>query len=267
MSCRQMWSSFLAVLFGAIGLTSYAFSSPITYVDATDGAAGNTALAAGGTWTAASVRDTDGHWAKRTGLANGSTVFESNGNASALPGEDAERLVTTISGLTPGQSYNLYAFFWSPDDNAQQWMFRASKTNPASGDLPSYSRSYNDAVNNAGGVVLASNVPITPDFVAPFPAPTATDFANSPLLSESGRFMWIANVGTGVADGSGNAKVYVDDYVLSGLAPPDGNNTTNHRTWFDGVGYSAAVPEPTSIALVAMAVVTLPVLRRLRSRR
>jgi len=213
MSFRQKWSSFLAVAAAALCTANYGFASAITYIDATDGAGGNTALAAGGTWTAASVRDTDGHWAKRTGLANGSTVFESNGNASALPGEDAERLVTTISGLTPGQAYNLYAFFWSPNDNAQQWMFRAGKTNPASGDLPSYSRAYNDAVNNAGGVVLATNVPITPDFVAPFPAPTAADFTNAPLVTESNRFLWTASVGVGIADGSGMAKVYVDDYV------------------------------------------------------
>jgi len=266
MSYRLKWSFFLAVLIGAIGLSSNGFATPITYVDATDGAAGNTALASGGTWTAASVRDTDGHWAKRTGIANGSTVFESNGNPSAAPGEDAERLVTTISGLTPSNSYNLYAFFWSPNDNAQQWMFRAGSSNPG-GNLPSWSRSYNDSVNNAGGVVLASNVPITPDFIAPFPAPTAADFSNSPVLSESGRFLWIASVGSGVADGSGNAKVYVDDYVLSGLAPPDGNNTTNHRTWFDGVGYSPVVPEPATITMLAMAVAAFPLRRFRHSRR
>jgi hypothetical protein len=264
MSFQLRWISFLTVLAVNFGIAAHGLAAAITYVDATDGAAGNTALAAGGVWTAAAVRDTDGHWAKRTGLANGSTVFESNGNPSAAPGEDAERLVTTISGLTPGQGYNLYAFFWSPNDNAQQWPFRAGATN-SGGDLPSWSRAYNDAVNNAGGVVLASNFPVVTDLVAPFPAPTAADFSGTPLLSESNRFLWIANVGTGIADGSGQAKVYVDDYVLSGAAPPDGNNTTNHRTWFDGVGYSQ-VPEPASIAILAIALVALPSRKLLRSR-
>jgi hypothetical protein len=259
-----------------------ALAAPITYVDATDGAGGNTALAAGGVWnptTSSTDTGVDNIWRKRSGLANGGTVYEASGQggpAGAPPSENAERLVTTISGLTSGQSYKLYAFFWSPNDINQQWLLRAGLTN-SGGDLDSWTRLNNDAVNNSAGVVVASgsSFPITPDHLAPFPAMGAADFANpaallsgtatqagKTVIAESSRYLWQAAVGTAVADANGEAKVYIDDYVLSGGIPPTGAQTVNNRTWFDGVGYEL-VPEPATLVVLFLG---LPVLALGRQR-
>lgn len=245
-----------------------ASAAPITYVDATDGAAGNTALAVGGVWTAAvdpAATGTDNLWRRRS-FGNGASIFETSGQG-APPSDDAQRLVTTISGLAVGQPYNLYAFFWSPNDINQQWLLRAGLTNPG-GDLPSWTRLNNDAVNNPGGVVGtdADSFLITTDNLAPFPAAGPADFANpaallagtttqagKTVITESARFLWQASLGTAVADANGQAKVYIDDYVLSGGGPPAGPQSVNNRTWFDGVGFEV-VPEPTALVMALFAI-------------
>jgi hypothetical protein len=265
MSCR-IWSYlFATVAHLAIGLSA-AVAAPITYVDATDGAAGNTALAAGGVWTAAvdpAANGTDNLWRKRA-FGNGASIFEASGQGT--PTDDAQRLATTISGLVAGQSYKLYAYFWSPNDINQQWLLRAGLTNPG-GDLPSWTRLNNDAVNNPGGVVGtdADSILIIPDGYAQFPASGPADFANpgsllastttqagKTVITESSRFLWQASLGTAVAGATGTAVVYIDDYVLSGGGPPAGTQTVNNRSWYDGVGYEL-VPEPTAIALFLLA--------------
>ena len=121
MSCRIWTLLFTSVAVLATSISA-ALAAPITYVDATDGAAGNTALAAGGVWTAAvdpAATGTDNLWRKRS-FGNGASIFETSGQGT--PTDDAQRLVTTISGLAPGQPYKLYAFFWSPNDVNQQWL-------------------------------------------------------------------------------------------------------------------------------------------------
>ena len=262
----RIWS----LLFTAVAVLatsiSAAIAAPITYVDATDGAAGNTALAAGGVWTAAvdpAATGTDNLWRKRS-FGNGASVFETSGQGT--PTDDAQRLVTTVSGLTSGQSYKLYAYFWSPNDVNQQWLLRAGLSN-SGGDLPSWTRLNNDGVNNAGGVVGTDgdSIQIATDNLAPFPATGPADFANpasliagtttqagKTVLVESNRFHWQASLGTAVANGSGQAQIYIDDYVLSGGGPPAGTQTVNNRTWFDGVGYEL-VPEPTALGMLLLA--------------
>jgi hypothetical protein len=174
--------------------------------------------------------------------------------------------VTTITGLLPGQTYRLHAFFWSPNDINQSWMLRAGLTNPG-GDIPSWGRLNNDAATNPTGLVGTDgdSFPIIPDTFAPYPALGPADFANpgallagtttqsgKTVIVESSRFLWQANLGTAVADLSGEARVYVDDYVLSGGAPPNGPQHVNNRTWYDGVGYEL-IPEPSSALMLVIA--------------
>ena len=72
------------------------------------------------------------------------------------------------------------------------------------------------------------------------------------MIVESARFLWQASLGMAVADANGQAQVFVDDYVLSGGAPPAGSQTVNNRNWYDGVGYEL-VPEPASWLLFIFA--------------
>ena len=72
----------------------------ITYVDATDGEAGNTTLADGGVFQAADVgtagSGVDGLWRFRSGYANAGTIFEAGGSWEGNNTEDCPRLVTTV---------------------------------------------------------------------------------------------------------------------------------------------------------------------------
>jgi hypothetical protein len=200
----------------------------ITYRDATSGAAGNTALADGGTFapgTAAS--GTDGLWRLRT-LGNSATTFESGGDIStagnAVNGnnEDVPRLATVISGLTPGASYNLYAYFWNA--SGQNWRLRAGLTNSA-GELNLFTGSAE-------------------------PTAVAADFDTAPLIVEADRTLRQAALGVATASGSGTITVYADDdpVARAGIA-----NGWSFRTWYDGVGYAtippAAATNPPSLTL------------------
>jgi hypothetical protein len=189
----------------------------IIYQDATSGAAGNTAVANGGTFTPSTAASgTDGLWRLRT-LGTSATTFESGGdistagNAAGGNDEDVARLVTTITGLNAGHRYQVYAFFWNA--GTQNWRLRAGLTN-APGDLPLFPAS---AAPNAA----------------------AADFVTSPLLVESDRVLKQADLGEGIADQTGSIRVYVDDDPAAriGLA-----SAWTYRTWFDGVGSAALTP-------------------------
>jgi len=189
----------------------------INYLDATSGASGNTAFVPSDTFTPSTATSgTDGLWRLRT-LGNSATTFESGGdistagNAAGGNNEDAPRLVTTISGLTPGRRHNVYVYFWNA--SGQTWRIRAGLTNLA-GDLPLYTTSSE-------------------------PAAVASDFTTAPLLAESDRNLKQAYLGEAIADGAGTIKVYLDDDPAArvGLA-----NAWANRTWYDGVGSAALTP-------------------------
>ena len=83
----------------------------VTYVDAdTSNTAAYDPVAYPGTdWFTATTSSTDNLWALRT-FANGGTIFESHGQSGS---EDAPGLVLTLSGLNPGETYEISAYFWS----------------------------------------------------------------------------------------------------------------------------------------------------------
>ena len=134
---------------------------------------------------------------RRTGFANNNDVYE-GGNAGST-------VAVTISGLTAGQTYKVYVYFW--DASGNNWTIRAG-------------------IDSADTVVYTdSNCPQA----------NSADFDNGPILvSEDNRTMYQAYLGNAAANGSGNIVVYVDPEGAGG------SNTT--RTWYDGVGYEAYDP-------------------------
>jgi hypothetical protein len=197
------------------------FAVGLTYVDANANPFGGDINLAGDAF-ALSSNAVDQHWGLRAFGAGGS-IYESGGAGA----EDAPEITQTVTGLTPGTSYDMYAVFWSSDASAANWMQRA-------GVAPGVNTLY----DRLGPVIGAPTaVPATYatsavwDVLPAFPLrPGATQF------HEDDRSMLLGKAGTVVADGSGNAVVYLNDLPGSG----------NTRSFFDGVAYA---PAGTPIAL------------------
>jgi len=207
--CKRLIFSVLVLLFAFVTYTS----AGIVYVDATDGDLGNTALAAGGVFTAVDVGTSgsgaDGLWRVRA-FANAGTIFESGGDwAGDGNTEDCPRLVTMVA--VPEDDYNVYVYFWADGD---QWRIQAALAD-AVGDLPMY------LANDPNG---EATVAVAEDFEEPVP-----------MLTEDNQTLWQVNLGTtGVTN---MISVYVDD-------EPNHLNGAR-RTWYDGIGYEvAAEPVP-----------------------
>lgn len=193
----------------------------ISYVDATEGTNGNTQLTTGQVFNPSPALRYDNQWRLRT-YANGGTVFTSNDGQGTLT-EDAPTLVTTISGLKPGEYYNIYAYFWSDHHN---WQLQASlRPGPSSDPTTSFSKERTDSSTVAS---LAD----------------AKDFDSPVLTSEDNRELYQANLGIVVADTAGQIRVWLDD---------NPNAKEMNRTWYDGVGYSPAssfAMDGSSLAIV-----------------
>lgn len=230
-----------------MGMTA---DAAITYVDAQEGAAGNT-YATGGSladtsWIDLTLTNTGGSdnddWILRSGGAtatsagfsqhNGSDVIQAVVSSTGGLGE----ITTEITGLADG-TYNVWVFFWEQSTSGtQNWVIDAGLT---SGALTAYSA----PIGAVGGTDSSSAVD----------AGTLT-FTNAPSVAGAetlvggvgtGTFnqrMFGVNLGQVVVSGGSDINVYVDK--LTGLA---GNN----RTIYDGVGYEL-VPEPGSMALLGL---------------
>jgi len=207
----------------ALSLSATA-NAAITYVDA-DGA--NTVTEPGGvSLTDPSVSTdnagstTDGKWNKRP-FGNNTTIWETWGTE----GGNLPMLATTITGLTPGDSYDAYVYFQSGDNTntSQKWDVLAGLT---VGSLTNYTRANSTDAN-------------------------AADFTTSVIVAEGNRLLVQASLGTAQADAGGNITIYIDSN--------GGGSST--RTWYDGVGYEA-VPEPSAALLFGLG--GLALLRRRR---
>lgn len=198
----------------------------VTYVDATSGASGNTTLAGGGTFSPPlnGTTGADNNWEERTVLGSGGNVFEASGENVS---ENAPELKTTLSGLTPGATYTIYVYFWDPASTGEDWNIRAgSASNPSSNTL--YSAA--DATTDLGGATAAVLASTLTHDVAPS------------VVTESGRNLLAASIGSFTADGGGQVRVFIDDMPTS--------LNVNRRTWFDGVGYELAAPPVAAITYV-----------------
>ena len=114
-----------------VALASGAFAGVITFVDATDGASGNTTLADGSLWTSNTATTTDNIWRNRSPFGNGmpaatAFIYESNGAGTGV-NEDCPRLKTSVTGLADG-TYYVFAYFWAgnspPTATNQFWLLR-----------------------------------------------------------------------------------------------------------------------------------------------
>ncbi|TWT94122.1 hypothetical protein Pla108_38340 [Botrimarina colliarenosi] len=202
---------------GLFGMSATA-TAGLVYVDAEDGVGGNTALDGGGLLDA-----TDGSggatWRQRDDAA-----FGSGPNGSVFEGVEPSPLIqTTISGLTPGASYQVNVHFWDPQSEVEDWNVSAGFT-PAS--LQNYSREADATGPGSVASVLASSL--------------AFDVAPTQFGPNSGREMLSGDLGVTAANGAGEIIVYVDDLGVSEV---------NRRSWYDGVSYQA-VPEPTAALLI-----------------
>ncbi|HOK66420.1 MAG TPA: hypothetical protein PK054_12370 [Anaerohalosphaeraceae bacterium] len=195
----------------------------VIYVDAEGGASGNTARASDGDvdawWTTATAPD--GLWGRRAfgydqqGVFNGTTkdIFESSGTGSGR--EDSVAILTTVSGLTPGQLYQVDVVYWS--SNSQNWCIRAGFALDAMllfdrlGDVNS-------------GAIAGTRIE---------------------GIQDGDRWVFTGTIGTIAADGNGRIRVYLDD------KPSDASQGGWYdRTWYDGLALKE-VPEPTTCLLAA----------------
>lgn len=222
--------SFLSV--GALLAAALCCSTPamaaLVYLDATSGVSGNTSLADGSTFSPPlnGTTGADNNWEQRTTFASSGNVYESSGETA----EDAPELRTMISGLVPGTTYTAYVHFWDGSGTAPDWNVRAGFV---SGSLTLYANSVaSDAADlGATGAGLAS----------------ALSYATAPtVFTEADRTMYAGLVGIQTADANGQIAIYIDD-----LPSTIG---VNNRTWYDGVSYERYVPEPSSLALLLVAI-------------
>jgi hypothetical protein len=206
--------------------------APITYVDATDGAAGNTEYATGEVLVAqgSPLIGNDDLWSKRP-EGNSGSIFATNDGRPSGP-EDGPQLVTKVTGLAPGASYRVYAYFWTDQHN---WQLKASLT-PMSPPGEDPRTSFNKNGTPLGRAARTAN---------------AADFAGPVIVTEANRQLLQAEVGQTVADASGEIRVWIDDFPNAGHS---------NRTWYDGIGVVALPPSTVSnfsliLALVVAAII------------
>jgi len=184
----------------------------ITYVDAEHGATGNTVDAVTGdpsSWQSTTNNSYDTIWRTRGGndAAAENDVYEASGH------EDAVLLKTTLTGLAAGASYDIYVYFGT------------SNLIPEGGG------------SSTSWKILAG----LSDTVLTVFAPET----DGELVTDTSDVdMYRAYVGMGVADGSGQLAVYIDNY-----------ESATQRCWYDGIGYEkvrgyAHSPSPADGATV-----------------
>lgn len=206
------------LLVGLLSLPAHA----LVYVDALGGEGGNTVNAATGSATDWFNTDNaiDGLWRLRTGFGNndsqalgapGNEIYEATGTTA---GEDALVLITTVSGLTPGQLYQVDVVYWSSNDsgNNQSWAVRAGFSADA--------MAFYDRLGLEGA--------------------TAGTWTGK---QEGDRLELLGLIGNQQADGNGQIRVYIDD-------KPAAHGFID-RTWYDGLAVEA-VPEPATLAVLGL---------------
>jgi hypothetical protein len=188
----------------------------------------------------------DNKWFGRSVSTNGAIAAGGQVYEAGVGAEDAPEVVQTITGLTPGTSYDLYAAYWTDDD--ENWTLRAGV---ASGNLTLYNFTGPYGVVplpdakagiNAAGAIWDTLPPANT---------TTSPFTEGPLGATpdpTDRRMLLGKAGTVVADVNGEAKVFMDDLPQSTLGGGAGR-----RSWIDGVAYVEANTQITLTASISAA--------------
>lgn len=236
-----------AALTACLGAGLHADAATITYVDAVEGASGNTFATASGDLTDTSWvgGNTSGilndQWSKRP-FGNGGTIFQGryNDDGAVFP-----ELTTQITGLSDGL-YDVWVFFWSSTDvtsgvPSQTWNIAGGLT---SGDLTTYS--FNGA-GDTSSTVAASTLDFDDTVV------TQEGSLNNDGVSGL-RILYGVNLGEATVSGGSTIDVFIDNLTGEGAGGTD-------RTWYDGVGYQV-VPEPGSGAMALIGLGAMAMRRR-----
>ena len=216
-----------------VGMTA---NAAITYVDAVEGASGNTGITgqplSDVSWFADTTASSNELWGKRTdGIGTNGTIFQvvPVGTTAVPVLPTVPELNTRVTGLDTG-IYNVWVFFQDQITNAtQNWVISAGLS---SGALTTFSASDGPAVAGAtASAVKASGL----------------TFVTNPVLTEAGvRDLYGVNLGQVLVDGGSPVlNVYVDMTI-----PGAGSS---QRVHYDGIGYEfVEVPEPGSLALLGL---------------
>jgi hypothetical protein len=191
---------------GQAGLPQKTFAE---YVDATYDVGGNTTFVGGGALIPpAGVFSGNDEWSFRT-FGNSATLLQ---GAPIGPYPDAESvpvIMTTVTGLIPNETYDVYVNFWDVSDAT--WPIRT-------GDSETTLTLYANPNDGLAGATAA----VDPDTLS---------YSTPVLTAEGNRTLWGAPIGQLTADGSGAIEVFIDD----------NGNGPNQRTWYDGVTVSGGV--------------------------
>ncbi|MBK1855045.1 PEP-CTERM sorting domain-containing protein [Verrucomicrobiaceae bacterium 5K15] len=243
--------------FAGLAISIATSHAAITYVDAQAGAGGNTResgeLQSDTSWVGADVSGYNNtQWAERgTGAEN---YFQAmpDGDPSGIP-----QLTTTISGLTDGQTYKVWAYFRDQIDDTsepyQNWVLAAGLT--PSLDTTYWSDSQPLATHNGATPVIGTGGTGTISSTGVSEA-SAADFAGiAPATGTSPSRLYSVYLGEVTLSGDTEIDVYVDMLIA-------GSNSST-RTYYTGVGYELQpVPEPSSSALLGLGALALILRRR-----
>ena len=194
----------------------------ITYVDAVEGAAGNTFKTGGSlsdiTWVGPdSSSGSQTLWNKRgvSSDVNSDTAFQ----GSVSSGNTLPQLTTRLSGLADG-TYKIWAFYWDQVDSAtQNWILSAglssaSLTTYSSTGHPDVAGTIKTGVTNATALTFSNSVKVQGGW-------DGTKFL---------RNLFGVNLGEVTIAGGSPINVYLDNNL---------NGGSNNRVSYDGVGYQS----------------------------
>lgn len=214
---------------GSSAWTFTTIASNITYVDAAEGAAGNTFA------TGSSLADTswvgpdevsanETQWNKREiAGSNGGSIYQGWTNSTPPP-----ELTTRMDDLADG-TYLIWAFYWDHvQSGTNNWVLSAGLT---SGDLTTYSSPGEPAVAGATTAGVTK----------------ATDLTFTNLEPDGSGNIHLFGVELGIVEVSGGnpVEVFLGNDLVGGFA---------NRSWYDGVGYQlvAAGPDPRITSITAV---------------